>query len=169
MLYFAFGSNLDIAQMSRRCPTAVPVGPYTLINARLVFRGVADVIAEKGFEVPGGLWRITPEDELALDRYEGFDPVHPERGMYDKEVLTLADLPDGEDELMLYTMNSVGIYPPSFYYLNVIKQGYRDFGLPIKPLLAAVEHSHDARNPSHIERQRTRRLGRPILAARPIG
>jgi len=153
--------------MAIRCPNAVPLGPYVLQNARLVFRGVADVIVEKGFEVHGGLWRITPECERALDAYEGFNPDHPERGMYQKEILTLADLPDGEDELMLYTMNSTGIYPPSYYYLNVIKEGYRDFGLPMKPLNVAVEHSHDERAPSHIERQRMRRMGRPVLAARP--
>ncbi|MDY0002073.1 MAG: gamma-glutamylcyclotransferase family protein [Polyangia bacterium] len=37
VLYFAYGSNLDQAQMRRRCPTAAPIGPATLDGWRLAF------------------------------------------------------------------------------------------------------------------------------------
>ena len=166
-LYFAYGSNLHLGQMSRRCPAAVPLGKLVLPNTRLVFRGVADVIAEQGVDCPGGIWRITKRCEAALDRYESFDPDHPDRGMYNKEWVTIDGLPDDEDEIMLYTMNSQGIYPPSSLYYGVIRQGYKDFGLDAAPLRAALKHSHDCSAPSHIERKRTRRMGRPALAPRP--
>ena len=168
MLYFAYGSNLHIEQMSRRCPAAVKVGVLVLPNTRLVFRGVADVISEDGVECPGGIWRITPECERALDRYEGFNPTNPDNGMYTKEYVTMDGLPDGETEIMLYTMNSRGIYPPSSHYYDVIRQGYRDFGLDAAPLKVALKHSHDCKAPSHIERKRTRRMGRPVLKPRPV-
>jgi hypothetical protein len=153
--------------MARRCPTAEPLGPLIMPNTRLVFRGVADVIREDGVECPGGIWRITPECEAALDRYEGFDPEHPDRGMYRKEIVQVDGLPDGETEIMLYAMNSRGIYPPSEGYYGTIVQGYRDFGLDAAPLRMALKHAHDAKHPSHIERKRTRRMGRPALAPRP--
>ena len=38
-LYFAYGSNLDGAQMRRRCPTSAPAGPATLDGWRLAFGG----------------------------------------------------------------------------------------------------------------------------------
>jgi len=167
MLYFAYGSNLNLSQMQRRCPAATRLGKLMLPNTRLVFRGVADVVFEEGHTCPGGLWRITPECEHRLDLYEGFDPHYPDRGMYSKEYITVEGLPDGETEVMLYTMNSRGIFPPSDHYYSSIVQGYRDFGLKIAPLKAALKHSYDDKRPTHVERKRTRRMGRPALAPRP--
>jgi hypothetical protein len=166
-LYFAYGSNLHVGRMAVRCPAAEPLQSLILPSTRLVFRGVADVIFDEDSQCPGGLWRITAECERALDRYEGFDRDYPDRGMYSKEYVELDDLPDGETEIMLYTMNSTGIYPPAEYYFQTIEQGYRDFGLKLAPLRAALEHSYDAKRPSHVERKRTRRMGRPVLAPRP--
>ena len=37
--YIAYGSNLNLEQMARRCPTAKVVGSTTLKNYRLMFRG----------------------------------------------------------------------------------------------------------------------------------
>jgi hypothetical protein len=153
--------------MSRRAPGAEALGPLILPDTRLVFRGVADVVRADGVECHGGLWRITAACERALDRYEGFRPEHPDGGMYSKEYVQVDGLPDGETEIMLYTMNSTGIYPPSEYYYATLKQGYRDFGLRLAPLRAALQHSYDDKRPSHVERKRTRRMGRPALAPRP--
>ena len=36
-LYFAYGSNIDLEQMARRCPVAQVVGPVTLENYELAF------------------------------------------------------------------------------------------------------------------------------------
>lgn len=48
-LYFAYGSNLDLAQMAQRCPDAEIVGPVRLENYELRFRGsgFATVATEK--------------------------------------------------------------------------------------------------------------------------
>jgi gamma-glutamylcyclotransferase (GGCT)/AIG2-like uncharacterized protein YtfP len=161
-IYFAYGSNLNKEQMSHRCPAAECIGKYTMHNARLVFRGVADVVYEEGASVPGGLWKITPECEEALDAYEGL-----RSGLYRKIYVALPKPIRGEYQIMLYVMNSTGIMPPSEYYLGVIREGYRDFGLKQKPLNDAVEASHDDKAPSHIERRRHMRKGRPRLAERP--
>ena len=71
MRYFAYGSNLNVAQMAQRCPGAKLLGRIKLPGWKLVFRGVADAIQEPGAFCYGGVWRITPEDEAALDTYEG--------------------------------------------------------------------------------------------------
>ena len=76
-LYIAYGSNLNLEQMGRRCPTAEVVGTAMLKDWRLRFRGgdhsaVATIERDKGFQVPVLVWRIQPRDEAALDRYEGF-------------------------------------------------------------------------------------------------
>ena len=75
--YLAYGSNLNLEQMAHRCPTAKPIGTTVLKDYQLLFRGehggsVATVEPFKGKNVPCLLWEITPADEAALDRYEGF-------------------------------------------------------------------------------------------------
>lgn len=76
-LYFAYGSNINLEQMAHRCPDAQIVGPVTLENYELRFRGsgFATVTPKKGSVVHGLLWKLTPESERALDRYEGY-PRH---------------------------------------------------------------------------------------------
>jgi len=167
MLYFAYGSNLNLDQMARRTPAAMPVSPYVLKDWKLVFRGVADIVPAEGETVQGGLWDLTPECEAALDRYEGFNAEHPNSGMYRKVYLERGDLPNGETTVMIYVMRSTGIYPPSAGYFDGIKVGYRHFDLPVAPLFTALEASYDDKAPSHIERQRMRRNGRPRLKERP--
>jgi hypothetical protein len=89
--------------------------------------------------------------------------------MYRKEWLPMPPGGEpGETDLLYYSMNSTGIMPPSREYLQGIVQGYRDFELDLGPLDAAVKDSWDRKAPSHIERQRTRRTGRPELQRAPL-
>jgi len=164
-LYFAYGSNLNLKQMARRCPDAKTIGSMKLDDWKLVFRGVADIVPSPGHGVQGAVWKLTPECEAALDHYEGIDG-----GMYRKEYIAIAPFElDGvtHEDLLIYVMNSEGIMPPSDFYYGVIRDGYRDFKLPQASLTAALEESYEKNAPSHIERQRLRRNGRPAFAPRP--
>ena len=69
-LYFAYGSNINLEQMAHRCPDAQIVGPVTLENYELQFRGsgFATVAPKKSSVVHGLLWKLTPKSEQALDR-----------------------------------------------------------------------------------------------------
>ena len=71
--YFAYGSNLSVAQMARRCPDAVDPRPATLAEHDWLIneRGVATVEPFDGGEVHGILWRISDADLASLDRAEG--------------------------------------------------------------------------------------------------
>jgi gamma-glutamylcyclotransferase (GGCT)/AIG2-like uncharacterized protein YtfP len=131
-LYVAYGSNLNVRQMAHRCPKARMIGATELRDVRLVFRSVADVEIHKGATCPVGVWEITADCERALDRYEGVSG-----GLYRKERVAF----DDGDTALLYVMNSTGLMVPSEYYLNAIREGYRDFGLDETALDAAVEHA----------------------------
>lgn len=143
MLYFAYGSNLNKRQMLWRCPKAVPVGPLILPDARLVFRGVADVEYHEGGEVQGGLWSITKSCERALDTYEGVSS-----GLYRKEYITLEVKRGGKarvEKALVYIMNSDDYAAPSQSYFDVIEEGFGDFGLDVNALYDAVYMFDDER------------------------
>jgi len=71
--YFAYGSNMDPAQMRVRCPGARVVGTATLANHRWIINsaGYATVIPSPGHTVYGVLWELTPAHLATLDEYEG--------------------------------------------------------------------------------------------------
>ncbi len=63
----------------------------------------------------------------------------------------------GTNKVLIYTMTSTGIFPPSVDYLNVIRQGYRDLDIPEAgwhALSAAVRESWDDKAPSFIKLRR---------------
>lgn len=143
-LYIAYGSNLNLEQMKRRCPAAEVVGTAVLRDWRLWFRGgngsaVATVEREKGQEVPVLVWRIQPKDETALDRYEGF-PF-----LYRKETLRVL-LNDRRVYAMAYIMNEKGrpYGTPSPGYLHTICEGYDSAGFDVGILRDAVKNSKEA-------------------------
>ena len=143
-LYIAYGSNLNIEQMGHRCPYAVPLGTTELRDYRLMFRGgsnaVATVEPHEGGSVPVLLWEITPSDEEALDRYEGWPRL------YRKETVTV-NFKGKPVEAMVYIMNEVYPYGlPGDYYLDVIKEGYATAGFDTAVLKAAYTASGMVKN-----------------------
>lgn len=132
--YIAYGSNMNIEQMSRRCPNAKPIGKTVLKNYKLVFKGVADIEKSESEEVPIVVWEITKECEKALDIYEGYPRL------YRKEYVQIEI--NGKTELaMVYVMNYAKGAKPSEYYYNIIKQGYKDFNIDTTTLKRALAES----------------------------
>ncbi len=130
-LYFAYGSNINLDQMARRCPNAVPVMPVMLQNYELSFRGnggYATVLPKHGAKVHGLLWDLTPACEHALDFYEGFPRL------YGKEMVTVRGGVDGQEySVMAYTMtpaNAKILSEPSSAYFHSILQGYNKAAAP---------------------------------------
>ena len=94
--YIAYGSNLNLEQMARRCPTAKVIGAGEIRDHELLFRGypksaVATVEPKKGAGVPVLIWEIGPEDERNLDIYEGYPRL------YGKVTITTGYLEAGFD------------------------------------------------------------------------
>jgi hypothetical protein len=139
-IYMAYGSNLNMRQMSNRCPFAEVYGSVLLLDYRLLFRGgngsaVATIEPCKGSSVPVGLWRITPQDEQALDKYEGWPRL------YRKEIFKIR-VNGRMRRVFAYIMNDGWpLGAPSRFYLSTIAIGYRDFGLDLNALRKALRDS----------------------------
>jgi len=127
MLYFAYGSNLNLFQMKRRCKDSIFLKKINLKDFRLTFRSkyrAADIEPKKNSIVPGGLFEISKSDEKKLDVYEDYPSLYRKFYFtyYGKKVMT-------------YTMvKKTPFRFPTERYLNVVKRGYRDCGLDKKYL-----------------------------------
>lgn len=82
--YFAYGSNLGLKQMKRRCPNSRYIGRARLVNYRWQIneRGYANVVEAEGHWVDGLVYEINPTDEAKLDINEGVS-----KNAYTKEQL----------------------------------------------------------------------------------
>lgn len=132
-IYLAYGSNLNLKQMAQRCPTAKVLGASTLKDYQLMFRGAfgnahATVEPCNGSEVPVLLWGITEEDEKRLDRYEGFPRYYIKKTVKVK-------LGRKSVEAMVYIMTEGKPFnPPSVFYYETIREGYKENELPLRKL-----------------------------------
>jgi hypothetical protein len=72
-LTFAYGANMDVAAMARRCPRSRPLGVAKLLRHRLTVtrEGWLSVARDGRAWVDGVLWEIALADMAALDRFEG--------------------------------------------------------------------------------------------------
>lgn len=130
-IYLAYGSNMHQQQMEQRCPWARKLGTMDLPGYRLEFRRVATLVPDANSVAPIMLWEITPQDELALDRYEGFPRL------YRKEYIEITF--EGKPvEAMMYLMNCGNISEPDLYYYSIIYFAYVECGFDIEPLNEAV-------------------------------
>ena len=139
-LYIAYGSNLNLEQMSRRCPTAKLVGTGVVEGYELKFKGrpngaYATIDPKKGGTVPVAIWEIQPYDEFRLHQYEGY-PNH----YFTKNI----PVKIGNHEVtgMVYIMNlQAQANLPSEQYYDTVKKGYEDCGLDTAYLEAAKERT----------------------------
>ena len=145
-MYIAYGSNMDLEQMQRRCPEAELLGTGRIENWRLMFKGsktgaYATIEREKGQNVPILLWRITATDEERLDRYEGFPSFYYKRTI--QATRTGANDEDlGKTRGMVYIMHEerkLGV--PSIHYLEVLAKAYEKFGFDEEILGEAYDYS----------------------------
>jgi gamma-glutamylcyclotransferase (GGCT)/AIG2-like uncharacterized protein YtfP len=130
--YIAYGSNLNLLQMGKRCPTAKVIGTTMLDGWQLTFRGVATIEPKPYAQTPVAIWEIDKDSEYALDLYEGYPRL------YRKETMPVNI--DGKTiQAMVYIMNSGKPCMPSKYYFDVIRQGYIDTGLNENYLFDALK------------------------------
>ncbi len=144
--YIAYGSNLNIKQMSYRCPNAKIVGKSVVEGYKLLFKGsrtgVYFTIEPKiNGKVPVGVWEVTEKDEIALDRYEGFPIFY-----YKKEMkLIVKNIKNGKETKrkgFVYIMREdrpKGL--PTSFYVNTCLEGYESFGFDEDILIDAYNKS----------------------------
>ena len=133
MLYFAYGSNLHLFQMKRRCKDSIFLKRINLKNFKLTFRSkyrAADIEPSEKSIVPGGLFEISKSDERKLDVYEDYPTLYKKYYFY-----------YNGKKIMTYTMVKKSPFRfPTERYLNVVKKGYKDCNLDTKYLIRAHNH-----------------------------
>ena len=138
--YVSYGSNMDLEQMEWRCPDAELACSGTLRGYRLLFRGsktgsYATIEPCEGSGVPVLLWKISAEDELSLDRYEGF-PI-----FYQKKAVAV-ETERGLVKGMAYVMDPRRpLGAPSALYYGVLERAYERFGFDKAILARALSDS----------------------------
>jgi phage replication-related protein YjqB (UPF0714/DUF867 family) len=123
--YFAYGSNLCVRQMARRCPEAAEPRPAMLADHDWLInqRGVATVDPFTGGHVHGVLWQLSDHDLAALDSAEGV-PVR-----YRRDRLTV-HTDDGPFPAWVYIDHRVTPGAPRPGYLERIIDGALHHRLP---------------------------------------
>ncbi len=137
-LYIAYGSNLNLAQMAARCPSARVYAQGVLNNWKLVYRGAmtnshATIERKSGSTVPVLLWEIQPSDEYRLDIYEGYP-----RYYFKKNIMV--DIEGRKKKAMVYIMDERQLPGrPSASYVRTILQGYIDNDMDISIFQKSLE------------------------------
>ena len=140
MHYFAYGSNLDWAQMRQRCPSARFISVAKLPDHKLAFTrksitrgcGVVDVIPQPNAEVWGAVFEIDERDIGSLDKSEGFSPGRVQNSYTREERHVLTD-GDAEKPLaaVIYIAQKENQPPlPNAEYKALIVEGAKFWHLP---------------------------------------
>jgi gamma-glutamylcyclotransferase (GGCT)/AIG2-like uncharacterized protein YtfP len=131
-MYAAYGSNMDPAQMARRCPHSPQRGTGWLQGWRLTFGGqdlgwegaLATVVEADDHQVFVALYEMSDADEAALDRWDGVT-----LGYYRKFKVRITTL-DGEVLAWLYVLNDYEGGLPSARYLGNLADAAELAGAP---------------------------------------
>lgn len=142
MLYFAYGSNMDLAQMRGRCPSVRVIAIAKLAEHRLVFThyakdrgcGTCDALPEAGQEVWGVIYDISDEDLSRLDKNEGYRPERTRsENSYVRERREVYRGGDKTQPMLvwLYFANrQPKVPPPNAAYMKSLIEGATHWGLP---------------------------------------
>jgi len=144
--YIAYGSNLNIDQMSYRCPGARVVGTSKIPDFQLLFKGSKSgayltIEPKKGARVPVAVWEVTADDELSLDRYEGY-PNFYYKTEVEIPVICISDRRVRKLKAFIYIMHEereIGV--PSQRYVDICLDGYEAFGFDENHLYEALNIS----------------------------
>ncbi len=136
-LYAAYGSNMDPAQMLRRCPSSPHVGTGWVQGWRLTFGAedygwdgaLATLVPDESQEQvnPGvfvALYDLTEPDERALDAWEGADS-----GLYRRVHLRVHTL-TGDVVAYVYVLDAFEGGLPSARHLGAIADAAEAAGAP---------------------------------------
>ena len=131
-LYAAYGSNMDPAQMQRRCPSSPHTGTGWIQGWRLTFGAeeygwegaLATLVPDDLHSVFVALYDLTEADERSLDAWEGVD-----HGLYRKLNLRVHTLA-GDVVAYVYALDAFEGGLPSARYLGALTDAAQAAGAP---------------------------------------
>ncbi len=130
--YFAYGSNMNLSQMRRRCPNSIFICRARLIGYKFVFDGcsknrkgaVANIVKSEKEFVWGGVFKITNQCLVNLDKYEEY------HRSYQREILEVIDDEGKRYEALVYLREPKILGKPSEKYRQIVLDGAKDVGIP---------------------------------------
>ena len=136
-LTFAYGSNMDVDAMARRCPHARPIGVARLARHRFVItpQGYASVVRHPTAATYGLLWEATLADVRALDAYE-----RVASGLYVKILQLVAKTGGGAARAIVYLGRGEGGRPQPGYLESVLAAA-RALALPPEHIKQIEAHA----------------------------
>jgi gamma-glutamylcyclotransferase (GGCT)/AIG2-like uncharacterized protein YtfP len=124
-LYFAYGANMDVAAMAKRCPSSKPVGLARLARHRWIIStdGYANVVRDPRRVVHGVLWELALSDMPVLDRFEDVPRLYRK---VNQPVISTS----GIRRALVYVGRAIDTGRPRPGYLDDILRAAESAGLP---------------------------------------
>ncbi len=134
-LYFAYGANMSVSAMSRRCPRSKAMGLARLPGHRLAVmrEGWLTAVRDPCAAVHGVLWDLALRDIPRLDQYEGLP-----HGLYAKASLPVITT-GGAKSALVYLGANAGPGRTIPKYLTEVVTAARGWPLPTEAI-AALEY-----------------------------
>ena len=125
-LYFAYGLNMEIAGMAKRCPGSKPLGLARLPRHRFIVTsdGYASVIRDPREAVHGVLWDCALGDIRALDKFEDIAS-----GLYVK-ISQPVIVEGGAKRALVYVGRSGTLGKPRPGYMETVIASAKHWALP---------------------------------------
>jgi len=132
VLYLAYASNMNLAQMKRWCPASRFVKTVLLEGYRFVYDGfsvtwdgaVGNIVKADTEGVWGALYEITESDRRTLDAFEGYPKV------YDRKDIEVRDREGNVYRALTYFRTGLVLGKPHPDYEKVVLDGATDCRLP---------------------------------------
>jgi hypothetical protein len=139
-LYFAYGANMDVDDMARRCPRSRPLGLARLMRHRLAImrEGWLTATRDPQGRVHGVLWDLALADVPALDRFEGLGD-----GLYAKVIQPVVAA-GGPKRALVYFGRNDGPGRAEVGYIREVIAAARHWRLPEDGLAALEGFARDA-------------------------
>lgn len=130
--YLAYGSNLNVAQMSSRCPGSLCIGKAKIDGYRLMFKKSQSgyyltIEPAEGHYVPVGVFSVDEIDEKKLDGFEGY-PRHYQKVNFRVMVTNDRDEITEVDAFAYVLPSDRELGKPTREYVERVLVGYREFG-----------------------------------------
>jgi hypothetical protein len=139
-LYFAYGANMDVEAMARRCPRSRPLGLARLMRHRLAImrEGWLTATRDPRGRVHGVLWDLALADVPALDRFEGLGD-----GLYGKVFQPVIAV-GGPKRALVYFGANAGPGRADAAYIRAVIAAARGWQLPAEGLAALEGFAREA-------------------------
>ncbi len=148
ILYFSYGSNMNLKQMRERCPEHKKIGIGYMPDAEICFPsfyeswngGVAGYKNSPGSKMWGVLFELSQSDLDNLRVFEGY--VHGREAHLNAYNEVVIDVHHETEKVqcMTYEVLVTGNFRPSLRYLQTIIQGAEDNNLPEEYIAGLSQH-----------------------------